>query len=176
MPAKDTTKILTHLRALMKEVRVGGESNNDSSGGLTAYIVPSADAHSSEYLSERDKRRQFVSGFTGSSGTAVITLDRALLWTDGRYFLQAQQELDESQWELMRDGLAETPSIGEWLSRNLPSSSVIGIDSTLYQEDYYLTLDSKIRESRLQLFHTKQNLVDLVWSDRYINFNLKYSY
>lgn len=162
MPAKDTAKILNQLRSLMKEVRVG-----DNINGISAYIVPSADAHSSEYLSERDKRRQFVSGFTGSAGTAVITLDRALLWTDGRYFLQAQQELDESQWQLMRDGLPETPSIGDWLNRNLPPTSVVGIDTTLYQEDFYLTLDTKIRENRLQLFHTKQNLVDIVWADRY---------
>jgi len=68
---------------------------------LAAYIIPSSDAHGSEYLSEKDKRRQFISGFTGSSGTAVLTNDHALLWTDGRYFLQASQELD-SNWQLMK--------------------------------------------------------------------------
>lgn len=162
MPGKDTIKILNHLRALMKEVRIG---ETDPSG-LSAYIVPSSDSHSSEYISERDKRREFVSGFSGSAGTAVVTQDRALLWTDGRYFLQATQELDESQWQLMRDGLPETPSIGDWLCRNLPPSSVVGIDTTLYQEDLYVSLASKLRENRLGLYHTKQNLVDLVWSDR----------
>lgn len=175
MPAKDTAKILAHLRNLMREVQIPEAlllpSSDVSSGGVTAaglsaYIVPSSDAHSSEYISERDKRRQFVSGFTGSAGTAVITHDQALLWTDGRYFLQASQELDETSWKLMRDGLVETPSIGDWLGRNLPAHSVVGIDATLYEEDLYLTLASKLRENRLKLFHTKQNLVDLVWSDR----------
>ena len=159
--AKDTAKILSHLRGLMREVQIA-----EVAGGLSAYIVPSSDAHSSEYISERDKRRQFVSGFTGSAGTAVITQDKALLWTDGRYFLQASQELDEANWQLMKDGLVETPSIGEWLCRNLPTSSVVGIDTTLYEEDLYLSLANKLRENRLRLFHTKQNLVDLVWNNR----------
>lgn len=78
---------------------------------LNAYIVPSCDAHNSEYLAEHDKRRAFISGFTGSAGTAVITHQDACMWTDGRYFLQASQELD-SNWTLMKEGVPSTPTQG----------------------------------------------------------------
>lgn len=78
---------------------------------LHAYIVPSADSHGSEYLAECDKRRAFISGFTGSAGTAIITQDHACLWTDGRYFLQATEEMD-THWTLMREGLPTTPKQG----------------------------------------------------------------
>jgi Xaa-Pro aminopeptidase len=78
--------------------------------GIAAYIIPSSDAHQSEYVAACDERRAYVSGFTGSAGTAVVTPTRALLWTDGRYFLQASQQLSE-EWTLMKAGLPETPTI-----------------------------------------------------------------
>lgn len=131
---------------------------------LNAYIIPSTDAHNSEYLADKDKRRQFISGFSGSSGTALVTHQNALLWTDGRYFFQASQELD-SNWLLMKDGLPETPSIADWLIKNLPSSSRVGIDATLYEEDLYLSLASKLTSNKIELVNTKNNLVDLVWEE-----------
>lgn len=152
MPVNDTTKILVKLRSLMKSVN-GKE--------FSAYICPSSDAHGSEYLSEKDKRRQFITGFTGSSGTAVLTNDRALLWTDGRYFLQATQELD-SNWQLMKDGLPETPSIGDWLCNNLGSGSYVGIDATLYEEDLFSSLSAKLKTENINIEHIGQNLVDLI--------------
>ncbi len=152
MPIKDTTKLVSKLRSLMKNVN-GKE--------LAAYIIPSSDAHGSEYLSEKDKRRQFISGFTGSSGTAVLTRDHAMVWTDGRYFLQASQELD-SNWQLMKDGLPDTPSIGDWLCKNLPSRSCVGIDATLYEEDLFFSLSTKLKAEKIELEHISQNLVDLV--------------
>lgn len=85
---------LSHLRQLMKGTDLGFEP-------LMAYIVPSDDAHQSEYIAQRDRRRQFISGFTGSAGTAVITNSEALLWTDGRYYQQAEKQLDSS-WTLMK--------------------------------------------------------------------------
>ena len=161
-PLKDTTKLLSKLRVLMKDKSLlnGVE--------LEAYIVPSSDAHGSEYLAEKDKRRSFISGFTGSSGTALVTQSNgALLWTDGRYYLQANQELD-SNWSLMKDGLIETPSIGDWLVKNLPSCSKVGIDSRLYEEDLYQTLATKLRANKIDMYHTKINLVDLVWNEEVI--------
>ena len=152
MPVKDTTKLITKLRTLMKNVN-GKE--------ISAYIIPSSDAHGSEYLNEKDKRRQFISGFTGSSGTAVLTYDNAMIWTDGRYYLQASQELD-SNWTLMKDGLPETPTIGDWLCKNLPSTSSVGIDATLYEEDLFSSLCSKLNTEKINLEHVNQNLVDLV--------------
>lgn len=78
--------------------------------GIAAYIIPTSDAHQSEYVAACDERRSWISGFTGSAGTAVVTPTRALLWTDGRYFLQAEKELSED-WTLMRAGLKDTPTL-----------------------------------------------------------------
>ena len=82
---------------------------------LDAFIVPSDDPHQSEYVAPCYERRAFISGFDGSAGTAVVTADDALLWTDGRYFLQATQQLGEG-WTLMKDRLPETVSIDAWLA------------------------------------------------------------
>ncbi|KAL2498439.1 aminopeptidase P1 [Abeliophyllum distichum] len=92
---------------------------------LDALVVPSEDYHQSEYVSARDKRREFVSGFTGSAGLALITANEALLWTDGRYFLQASQQLTD-QWKLMRMG--EDPAVDIWMSDNLPKDAAVGVD------------------------------------------------
>ena len=92
--------------------------------GLSAYIIPSQDAHQSEYIADCDARRRFISKFTGSAGVAVVTLEHAALWTDGRYFLQAEQELD-SNWQLMKSGLTGVPTKEEWLKSVLPKGSVV---------------------------------------------------
>lgn len=80
---------------------------------LSAYLIPSFDAHSSEYIAPCDMRRAFISGFTGSAGLAAVTLKEACLWTDGRYYLQASQEMD-STWTLMKEGLPSTPTLGNY--------------------------------------------------------------
>lgn len=92
---KATGDAISLLRGYMKGTELGFEP-------LMAYIVPSDDAHQSEYLAARDRRRAFITGFTGSAGTAVITEKEALLWTDGRYYQQAEKQLDNSTWTLMR--------------------------------------------------------------------------
>lgn len=119
---RSTTKILTELRALMKQLPNGGAIN--------AYIIPSDDSHQSEYISPADERRSFVSGFDGSAGTAIVTENEALLWTDGRYYLQAAKQID-SNWTLMKDGLSATPTIGNWLANNLTSGARVGVDGSL---------------------------------------------
>jgi Xaa-Pro aminopeptidase len=158
MSLKDTTKLLSKLRVLMKDASILNGAQ------LSAYIVPSSDAHGSEYLSEKDQRRKFISGFSGSAGTAVVTEQAALLWTDGRYYLQASQELD-SNWTLMKDGLVETPSIGDWLCTNLPESSNVGIDATLYEENLFSALANKLKTKQIGLKHVKQNLIDTIWQE-----------
>lgn len=102
--AKNTTGLLSQLRDLMQNSRYAGTT-------LNAYIVPSNDAHNSEYIANCDKRRAFISGFTGSAGTAVITHNAACMWTDGRYYLQASQEMD-TNWTLMKEGTPGTPTQG----------------------------------------------------------------
>lgn len=134
---RDTTAILKKLRNLMESYA----SNHRIS--LMAYIVPSDDAHHSEYICSCDKRREFISGFDGSAGTAVITYNKALLWTDGRYYQQALKQLD-SNWCLMKDGLAQTLSIGAWLAANLPKGSVVGADPNLVSHRVWTPLQEEL--------------------------------
>lgn len=90
---------------------------------LAALYIPSEDAHQSEYTAKWDDRREFISGFTGSAGFALVTGKEAALWTDGRYFLQADKQLDEN-WTLMKAGLKETPTKEDWLASVLNPSRI----------------------------------------------------
>lgn len=99
--------------------------------GIQAVVVPQADPHASEYIGAHWELREWLSGFTGSAGTLVVTTDRALLWTDSRYFIQAAQQLEGSGIELMKEGLPETPSMLQWLTDNLPAGSTVGLDGML---------------------------------------------
>ena len=102
-----------------------------SEKGLDAFVVVSSDPHSSEYVADRWKCREWLSGFDGSAGTVVVTAEKALLWTDSRYWLAAEKSLEGTGIVLMRDGLAETPSITEWLSYNMQNGDVVGVDATV---------------------------------------------
>ncbi|XVF59579.1 hypothetical protein PTKIN_Ptkin07bG0287200 [Pterospermum kingtungense] len=130
---------------------------------LDALVVPSEDYHQSEYVSARDKRREFVSGFTGSAGLALITKTEARLWTDGRYFLQATQELSD-QWQLMRIG--EDPSVDVWMSENLPSEAAIGVDPWCVSVDTAQRWKRAFTKKQQKLVQTSTNLVDEVWKNR----------
>ncbi|KAK1439119.1 hypothetical protein QVD17_04934 [Tagetes erecta] len=130
---------------------------------LDALVVPSEDYHQSEYVSARDKRRAFVSGFTGSAGLALVTKNEALLWTDGRYFLQAEQQLSD-QWRLMRMG--EDPSVDIWISNNLPEDSAVGIDFWCISVDTAQKWKSLFAKKQQNLVPTTRNLVDEVWKDQ----------
>ena len=143
-------KKLSQLRTLMRAHK------------LAAYIVPTADAHQSEYVSARDGRRAFISDFTGSAGTAVITADAALLWTDGRYFLQAERQLSE-HWKLMKDRLPETPPVEKWLATTLRKGDVIGIDARLFALATSTRMKGVFEKAGLLLSATTTNLVDDVW-------------
>lgn len=158
MPPKNTTAILSRLRSLMKNKAYVPEP-------LHAYIVPSGDAHQSEYIAPCDARRPFVSGFNGSAGTAVITETNAALWTDGRYYLQAEKELD-SNWTLMKDGLPATPSQGEWLSKTLPVGGRVGVDPFLMSGETWKPLSKLLKSNGHSLVPVPQNLIDLVWEDQ----------
>ncbi|KAM0057674.1 putative xaa-Pro aminopeptidase [Helianthus debilis subsp. tardiflorus] len=130
---------------------------------LDALVVPSEDYHQSEYVSARDKRRAFVSGFTGSAGLALITKNEALLWTDGRYFLQAEQQLSD-QWRLMRMG--EYPAVEIWISTNLPEDSAVGIDFWCISVETAQKWKSLFAKKQQNLVPTTKNLVDEVWNDQ----------
>lgn len=99
--------------------------------GYSAFVVVSSDPHSSEYVADRWKSREWVSGFDGSAGTAVITLDKALLWTDSRYWLAAEKALDGTGYQLMKDGAPGTPSIVEWLCSNMKAGDLVAVDGSV---------------------------------------------
>ncbi|XP_065071332.1 xaa-Pro aminopeptidase 1-like isoform X2 [Rhopilema esculentum] len=109
-------------------------------------------------------RREFISGFTGSTGTAIVTENKALMWTDGRYYLQAEKELD-ANWTLMKDGLPETPTQEDWLSKELPVGAKVGVDPYLISLDAWRRISKKLQGSGRTLVRVDRNLVDLVWAD-----------
>ncbi|KAJ7474540.1 putative Xaa-Pro aminopeptidase P [Mycena galericulata] len=122
-----------------------------------AFVVPSEDQHSSEYLADCDERRAFISGFNGSAGM------KRFLFTDGRYFLQAEQQLDEN-WTLMKQGLPDVPTWQEFLSKKIEPSSRIGIDSTLISAVDAESLTKELKPRGSELVSLSQNPVDSVWA------------
>ncbi len=144
---------LDALRNVMREV------------GIAAVVVPQADPHLGEYLAAHWQVRRWLSGFTGSAGDLVVTLDRALLWTDSRYFIQAAAQLDGSGIELMKDGLAETPSIAAFLCSALPAGSRVGVDGMLFSAPALEALASRLESAGIDL-DCHFDPVGRLWSDR----------
>ncbi|KAG7381943.1 Xaa-Pro aminopeptidase 2 [Phytophthora pseudosyringae] len=162
-----TNERLLPLRQLLGKTEKGAAAAELPGRPLQAFLVDTADAHQSEYVGAAHKRREFLTGFTGSSGTALVTPDRALMWTDGRYFLQAERELS-GDWTLMRSEELGVPTIEQWASKNLPADSCLGIDPYLTSVLAARTLAKALKETRMELvaLHGAENLVDLVWKDR----------
>lgn len=132
---------------------------------LSAFIIPSTDPHSGEYVPDHWKTREWVSGFTGSAGTAVITLDDAALWTDSRYFLQAADQLDGTGIRLMKDRLPDTPSIPEWLGQSLSPGAVVGVDGWVNTIGETQALREALAQEGLTL-RTDYDPVTRLWDDR----------
>ncbi len=152
---RDIAQSLAALRAAMR----------DASPPIDALLVPSADEHQSEYTPPAAERRAYISGFTGSAGDALITRDHAYLWTDGRYWTQAQQQLDETFFILQRSGSPGTPTIREFLSR-LPERSIAAVDARTIPWRSFLDLQQALTPRGISLTDTTTNLVDAVWTDR----------
>ncbi|XP_047179946.1 aminopeptidase P2 isoform X2 [Vigna umbellata] len=132
---------------------------------IDAYVIPSQDAHQSEFIAECYTRRAYISGFTGSAGTAVVTKDKAALWTDGRYFLQAEKQLN-SNWILMRAGNSGVPTAGEWLNEVLAPGGRVGIDPFLFTWDAAEELKGVISKKDHELVYLyNSNLVDEIWKE-----------
>lgn len=128
-----------------------------------AYYIPTSDPHQSEYLAEHDKARVFISGFTGSAGSILITKDEALLWTDGRYFLQAEQELKGSGIRLQKSGEPNVPTVYEYLAQTLPQGSKIGMDGKIVSVNAFTQFNSQVPNLE---FITDCDLIDEIWEDR----------
>ncbi len=132
---------------------------------LDAYVIPSTDPHQSEYPAPRWASREWISGFTGSAGTVVVTLHEAKLWTDSRYFLQAEEELEGTGIQLMKLKTPHTPEYADWLTDHLMSGQTVGVDGRVFSARAARRLDKKLEKAGLNL-KTDHDLIGLVWQDR----------
>ena len=134
--------------------------------GLDAYLVPSTDPHQDEYIPEFWQRRKHISGFRGSAGDVVITQFKAGLWTDSRYFLQAEQELDNKIFKLFKMGMPEVPSLKEWIAAELEKGEILGIDPQVLSHKSFGELFFFLKTKGIRLKCVSKNLIDAVWKDR----------
>ncbi|MBN3309140.1 XPP2 aminopeptidase, partial [Amia calva] len=130
---------------------------------ISAYILLSTDAHLSEYIAPRDNRIAWITGFTGSAGTVVVTETKAVLWTDSRYWIQAERQMD-CNWELEKDSYVS--STAEWLIREVPEGKEIGFDPFLFSIDTWEAYHVNLNPANRILKSIPENLVDKVWTDR----------
>ncbi len=147
------TRRLASFRELMRKA------------GINATVIPQTDPHQSEYLADHWQVRRWLSGFTGSAGSLVVTATDALLWTDSRYFLQAAEQLEGTEIKLMKDGLPETPSITRFLTHSLVKGSTVGIDGSLFSVNDTANLRATL-EKRGLLLDTTFDAIDNIWTDR----------
>lgn len=144
---------LSELRKLMEEKNID------------AYIIPSSDNHQSEYVGDHFKSREFISGFTGSAGTVIVTKDEAGLWTDGRYFIQAEKELEGSTMKLFKMGEEGVPTTDEYLCENLPQGGTLGFDGKVISAKEGMALAEKLSSKNVKIEY-QYDLIDSVWEDR----------
>ena len=132
---------------------------------IDAYIIPTSDPHMSEYPADCWKYREWISGFTGSAGTVIITADKAGLWTDSRYFLQASTQLEGTGIELFKMMLPETPTIPEFLTHELKEGQTVGLNGEIYSLADARSLEKALAEKEIKL-NTNASLIDPIWKER----------
>jgi len=132
---------------------------------IDAFIVPTDDPHMSEYTAMYFGRREFLTGFTGSAGTAIVLRDKALLFTDGRYHNQAELELRGTQWTLMKQGLKDVPGVVEYLATTLPEGSVVGFDPLLHAAAPLKKMQDVLEGKKLGMKPLAYNIIDTVWGE-----------
>ena len=158
---RKTINMRTEIKSKLAALRAEMEARQ-----LSAFIVPSTDPHSGEYVPEHWESRKWISGFTGSAGTAVITLTDAGLWTDSRYFIQAEEQLAGTGIRLFKDRLPETPSISEWLGSVLKEGEKVGIDGWVNSHQEALALKNEFKAKGLILETMTEDIFDTLWKDR----------
>ena len=144
---------LDALRKLMKE------------RGMDAYMIPTADFHESEYVGEHFKCREYMTGFTGSAGTALITMDEACLWVDGRYYVQAAAQLKDSTVTMMKMGQEGVPSLGAYLEDKMPEGGCLGFDGRVVNAAEGLALEEMLRERGARISYG-EDLAGMIWQAR----------
>lgn len=147
---------LARLRELMKREH------------LSAFIFPSTDAHQSEYVADHWRGREWISGFNGSAGTAVVTMKSAALWTDSRYFLAAEEQLEDTEYQLMRLKMEGTPTITEWLGKELQDvqSPEVGLDGMVNSYNYVKDLSYSLRKLGGITLRTSLDPLEQIWENR----------
>lgn len=147
---------LARLRELMKREH------------LSAFIFPSTDAHQSEYVADHWRGREWISGFNGSAGTAVVTMKSAALWTDSRYFLAAEEQLEGTEYQLMRLKMEGTPTIAEWLGKELQNvqSPEVGLDGMVNSYNYVKDLIYSLRKLGGITLRTNLDPLEQIWENR----------
>lgn len=147
---------LARLRELMKREH------------LSAFIFPSTDAHQSEYVADHWRGREWISGFNGSAGTAVVTMKSAALWTDSRYFLAAEEQLVDTEYQLMRLKMEGTPTIAEWLGKELQDvqSPEVGLDGMVNSYNYVKDLSCSLRKLGGITLRTNLDPLEQIWENR----------
>ncbi len=133
--------------------------------GMDAYLVPTADFHGSEYVGEHFKCRSFLTGFTGSAGTLVVTADDAALWVDGRYFIQAAEQLKGSGVRMMKMGVEGVPEIEAYIAQQIPEGGCLGFDGRVVDSATGKKLESSLAAKKASIRY-EEDLTGLLWSDR----------
>lgn len=132
---------------------------------LNAFLIPSSDPHQSEYVAGHWQARKWISGFSGSAGVAVITDNHAGLWTDSRYFIQAEDELKDSEMVLQKQKIPHAPEHIAWLKENLPAGSIVGCDGMMFSINQIRQLEESFEKNDIALDYN-QDLISLIWKDR----------
>ena len=146
-------------------IKIGQLRDRMKELGIDAYLVPTADFHESEYVGEFFKCRHFLTGFNGTAGTAVITMDKAGLWTDGRYFVQAEEQLSGSEIKLYRMGEPELPTLDEFLEEELPVDGCLGFDGRVVNSELGYGLQNLLQEKNVTI-NCSKDLVGEIWTSR----------
>ena len=146
-------------------VKIGQLRDRMKELGIDAYLVPTADFHEYEYVGEFFKCRHFLTGFNGTAGTAVITMDKAGLWTDGRYFVQAEEQLSGSEIKLYRMGEPEFPTLDEFLEEELPVDGCLGFDGRVVNSELGYGLQNLLQEKNVTI-NCSKDLVGEIWTSR----------
>lgn len=146
-------------------IKIGQLRDRMKELGIDAYLVPTADFHESEYVGEFFKCRHFLTGFNGTAGTAVITMDKAGLWTDGRYFVQAEEQLSGSEIKLYRMGEPEFPTLDEFLEEELPVDGCLGFDGRVVNYELGYGLQNLLQEKNVTI-NCSKDLVGEIWTSR----------
>nr|WP_217934656.1 aminopeptidase P family protein [Enterocloster clostridioformis] len=144
---------LNALRKLMKE------------RGMDAYMIPTADFHESEYVGEHFKCREYMTGFTGTAGTALVTMDEACLWVDGRYYVQAAAQLKDSTMTMMKMGQEGVPSLGAYLDDKMPEGGCLGFDGRVVNAAEGLALEELLKERGARISYG-EDLTGMIWEER----------